>query len=383
MSLQGEEKAETNVIDTTNKKGALAKIMAARTLGLANHPSTQTVTSPVKDPQEKERAEMIEVFNASKLRRGLMGPSTPITQADLDSARDILAEIGGEVPIVVVPDSWNLQADNPAITLLEDAQVTNYKKQLTSSGASYKDLDVDELGERLAAKTILVKQSALKKTPILQRGIIWHEFGHTFLGAAENGDVFAHELTTLRKKFEDPEVINYVKNDRGVDYLAKTAVDPGLEKLKEILKDLGWNLEDRKRELAEKEQTAKRSKLKPGYSLTGKMADFKSRVGSAEDLPADFADMASNTEFDWTGFVWKKLPSSTVYTIDVVRNEREELTPGKRLQGTSSQLKHRAGGTTDLPDEIAKLDPETEFEWDKARWKLINSSTIQQIEIVR
>jgi hypothetical protein len=135
--------------------------------------------------------------------------------------------------------------------------------------------------------------------------------------------------------------------------------------------------------LAEKELASKRSKLKPGYSLTGKMAEFKSRAGSAEDLPADFATMAPNTQFTWTGFVWMMHPPSTVYTIDVLHNNREELTPGKRLQGTPSQLKNRAGATTEPPDGIAKLEPETEFDWDNARWKLINSSTIHQIEIVR
>src|SRR5262249_7692553 len=153
----------------------LAKIMAVRTLWLGDRPSTQTATSPVEDPQAKERGEMEEGFNASKLRPGLLGPSTPITPADLDSAPDIFAEIGGTVPILVIPDTWNLSGDNPAITLLEEAQISNYKKQLTKAGPSYKELDVGELEERLAAKTILVKQSALKKSPILQRGIIWHE----------------------------------------------------------------------------------------------------------------------------------------------------------------------------------------------------------------
>jgi hypothetical protein len=383
MSLQGEETAEPTVIDTTNKMGALAKLVAVRTLGLRNSPSTQAATSPVEDPQAKERAEMEEVFNASKLRRGLFGPSTPITQADLDSARDILAEVDGTVPIVVIPDTWNLSGDNPAITLLEDAQISNYKKQLTKAGPSYKDLDVAELEERLAAKTILVKQSALKKSPIFQRGVIWHEFGHTFLGATENGDVFAHELTCLRNNFEDSEVISYVKNERGLDYLAKTAIDPGLENLKGILKDLGCDLEGRKRALAEKELASKRSKLKPGYSLIGKMAEFKSRAASTEDLPADFANMDPNTQFNWTGFVWVMHAPSTVYIIDVVKNRREELTPGKRLEGTPTQLKTRAGATTDPPDGIVKMEPETVFDWDNDRWKLMNSSTIYHIEIAR
>jgi hypothetical protein len=72
-----------------------------------------------------------------------------------------------------------------------------------------------------------------------------------------------------------------------------------------------------------------------------------------------------------------------VYTIEVVENTREELKPGKRLQGKASQLKQGAGSMTEPPDEIARLQPETEFAWDNARWKLISSSPIHEIEIVR
>src|SRR3954451_2735974 len=235
--------------------------------------------------EQRSRDELRERIAAVRKERKQDTVATPITAAEISAAQVVLDEAGGGV-ILVVPETWDLQGGNPAICLTSSSHVSTYTELLKRSLTSYDPgVNRDWLLARMVEKAILIKQSVLTQTPTIRRGIIWHELGHISLGEAENGDVFAHELTCLRKFLGDSAAREYVNGYRKVDYFARYGQDPGLTNLARVLSELGFDLERRKAEMAEKELQDKRRKLKPGFRLNGPPDTYRSRAGADDDPP--------------------------------------------------------------------------------------------------
>ncbi len=76
----------------------------------------------------------------------------------------------GSVPILVVPDTFNLQGDNPAICLADGGQVDTYKSRIENAGPSYHtEQDARALAQQLGVNAILVKQSIVWQRGDLHR----------------------------------------------------------------------------------------------------------------------------------------------------------------------------------------------------------------------
>jgi hypothetical protein len=129
------------------------------------------------------------------------------------------------------------------------------------------------------------RDRSLLRLNIKRCGIIWHELGHTHLGADENGEVFTNELQSLRKKFTKEDVASYVTNFRKVGYFAANAVDPCRDRLIVALRELDIDLLGAMKKLEDDAREAVQKKLVSGFTLTGQPARFKGRAGALEDLP--------------------------------------------------------------------------------------------------
>ncbi len=185
--------------------------------------------------QEEKQTQSVVVDQGTESSSVATGGSATITQNHITSAKAILDEIDeiGEGQILVVPSSTPMQSGNSAICIGSLAQVDLYKQAVDVRKSSYeKSVDVDSWMKKLAVDTILVSESVFGMTAIKQRGVIYHEFGHTFLGRSETAAVFAHELNCLLKKFPKDEVIGWVNEARGGGkYYDSYAHDPGLREL--------------------------------------------------------------------------------------------------------------------------------------------------------
>jgi len=331
------------------------------------------------------RREMAARISAIKLQRGQTKAANPITAGELESAAVILREIGGNVPIVVVADTWDLSGGNPAICLADASQVELYLTQFDQTAATY-DSSVDRaaLRKSFGVKTILVKQSVLTKSRIVHCGTIWHEFGHTYLGEAETGAVFAHELRWLLKFFDKESVKTYIKDNReGFTYFAGKAVDPGLDELAAVLLELGFDMVDWKEKDAIRTRDNIKKKLKVGFSLSGDPASFPRRAATEQGPDIDIAEADAGTEFDWVDFGWVVHPWQWSYEVMVVESAKGVPKKGAKVSGELGQLKSMLDVGPPPDVDPATLESESVFGWAGNQLKLLSKKKVHKIEIVK
>ncbi len=314
------------------------------------------------------------------------GGSATITPSHIAMAQAILDEVG-KGPILVVPSSVPMQPGNPAICLGDQEQINTYKEHVQNRASSY-DLavNIDAWLPRLSVNTILVSESVLNDpSEINKRAVIYHEFGHTFLGRTETAAVFAHELKCLCNKFTNAEVISWLKAVRGGGtYYVSYAHDPGLKDLTEVLATLGFDLATKKEKKAQDKQTSIRSRLETGYKVSGALSTFKKKAATDDDLPEDVATMAPDTTFDWAGCIWRVYPRVYDYQVELVKTTRTlSLLPGKKLGGLPEQIKKTLGANTDMPSEVeGRLALQATFEWYDSTWKLVRRNVTHEIRVV-
>jgi hypothetical protein len=337
--------------------------------------------STERDKQaEQAKLEMAQRVAALRRLRGQDQPPAAITAGDLSQAQAVLAEIGGNVPIFVVPETWALQGDNLAVCVADGDQARHFTVQLEAGLELFEPEARTELPKAFTEKTILVKKSVLGLSSVNMRGIIWHEFGHSFLGAAENGDVFAHELSSLRKSFSKEEVKAYARDFRKVSYFARYAVDPGLEKLEQQMSELDLDLDGEKKKMAAEAKAAIQRKFKKGFNLSGDPASFQERIKADTPLPIDVPAAQAGTDFVWEGWVWIVAPKAVEYELEVVSSPREDLKPGTKIAGELERLKSRAGNRGD--PAVADQPLDKPFDWEGASWKVVSRTDIHTIEMV-
>ena len=171
--------------------------------------------------------------------------ATMVRQRFLQEARRILDEIQGaaNVPIVVVPPAVAL-GDNPAVTIKKPLHRKMYRDQMTNAKPDNydKDVNVDDLVQRIDLNSILVKDGILEEgTEALKRAVIWHEYGHVVGSAEETGDIYLNEVQRLTEAQDrlGPEDVRSVIDFRTDQY--KKAVEPGKDRLENYLRD-HWNI---------------------------------------------------------------------------------------------------------------------------------------------
>ena len=282
------------------------------------------------------------------------GGSPTITPSHNAAAQAILKEVG-DGPILVVPSSVPMQPGNPAICLGDQEQINTYKQHIQNRASSYDPaVNIDAWLEGLSVNTILVSESVLNDpSEINKRAVIYHEFGHTFLGRTETAAVFAHELKGLSKKFGKPEVVSWLKAVRdGGTYYVSYAHDPGLKDLTEILASLDFDLATKKEKKAQNIETSLKSRLASDHfdkaKISGQLSTFKKKAGTDEDLPAGLEDMAENTEFDWAGHTWRVYPRVYDYSIELVNTSAPLCPshPGRNSEVTRAKSRRRWESTT-------------------------------------
>lgn len=342
--------------------------------------SERTYETPTVGKEEQLKNEMAQRILALKKERNQLKVATPITTGELAAARSVLEKMGAG-RIFVVPETWDLSGGNPAICLTDGSQVTTYSELLMTDLGKYDPGAREELPKAFDLHDILVKQSVVGLEEIKKCGVVWHELGHTTLGAAENGLVFAHELGCLLKSFSKEEVEGYVKTFRTMTYFVDNAADPGLEKLHEVLAVVGFDLLGTRKKKEELSRIAMQKKLRPGFTLTGDPATFQRRAGTPQELPTGVDTMEAGSTFVWSGVTWKVLPRSHDYVLAVVHSAQESLPTGKTIQGTPTQLKGRANARDEPPGLHAKV-PDEQFAWDGSTWKLVSATTVHGIEVV-
>ncbi|MFE3762360.1 hypothetical protein ACFXPI_11415 [Streptomyces sp. NPDC059104] len=149
-----------------------------------------------------------------------------------------VAQIGGsrgahEADILVVPNGFDLQRGNPAVTVKSTQQVQAYRLAVDAHGDKGEwagKVDAKKIQDRVHINTILVKHGLAENPGTELDGILWHEWGHVILDASESGRVFAHELEMiLRHKGKETALAWYRNRPKG--YYAQTAVEPGIDRL--------------------------------------------------------------------------------------------------------------------------------------------------------
>jgi hypothetical protein len=156
--------------------------------------------------------------------------------ADDETAKGILAEIGGSAEIIVVPDSIGMSGENKAITLKSDDRDT-YAGLITTAAQKFANVDLNALLERVKAKTILVQQRLMSGGDLEMCGTIWHEYGHVLHEPKETGNVFNHELTMIAKHRKG-DLATWIANFRPLRYLARYVSEPGIDEMINTLKTI-------------------------------------------------------------------------------------------------------------------------------------------------
>jgi hypothetical protein len=327
----------------------------------------------------------VAVDQGAKPPSGAKGGSATITPSHNAMAQAILNEVG-KGPILVVPSSVPMQPGNPAICLGNQEQINTYKEHVRSRASSYDpDVNIEGWLQGLSVNTILVSESVLNdSSEINKRAVIYHEFGHTFLDRTETAAVFAHELNCLCKKFSKAEVISWLKAVRGGGtYYVSYARDPGLKDLTDALASLDFDLATKKEKKVQDKQTSIRSRLEPGWKVSGSLNSFKKKVATDDELPPDLATMAIDTTFDWAGCTWQVYPRVYDYQVELVGTTRNlSLLPGKKLGGLPEQIKKTLGANTDMPPEVENLALQATFEWYDSTWKLVRRNVTHEIRVV-
>jgi hypothetical protein len=213
--------------------------------------------------------------------------------------------VGGGT-IVVVPSGVDMQAGNSAICLKSGTQCTAFKMKLAKVRGAYDDELYEKVREMIDVDTILVKLYVLSEPDPKRCGIIWHEYGHVQYGAAENGNVFAHELESIENNISAAAAQKYVDDVRGgIDYFVSYANDPGLDKLYGVMDRIGYpEFRERKTGKIAQAQEHKRSKWQPGMSLRGTITQLRNNTGATDDPPGTFVDFQP---FEWGGCRWQRV----------------------------------------------------------------------------
>lgn len=132
-------------------------------------------------------------------------PSAPvqrkITSAVLADARELLAQVGGAVNLIVVPRAMSVgTAENPAICIKKDITVKWVKQQMGQPEIS-KDVDASvdwqAMIDGVGINTIVLHEGAFSGTKADKAAVVWHEYGHVVHGADESGNVYLYEITNL------------------------------------------------------------------------------------------------------------------------------------------------------------------------------------------
>lgn len=167
---------------------------------------------------------------------------------DLDKkAKEILARVGTDVNIIIVPNSFMMQHGNDSLFLKKNIHKNNYRNMIEGEAERgiHGVIDPEKMSQlmQLDAPVILLKESALKDKDDLGRcARIWHEYGHK-IDDPETGDVFAHEVrtvATLLGKKAAQEWLRRAGND-GVTrlvYIARTSTSKGIENLTAALTEV-------------------------------------------------------------------------------------------------------------------------------------------------
>lgn len=162
-------------------------------------------------------------------------------------AKEILAMVGSDVNIIIVPNSFMMQHGNDSLFLKKNIHKNNYRRMV--EGEAERDIhgviDPGKMSQlmQLDAPVILLKESALKDKDELGRcARIWHEYGHK-IDDAETGDVFAHEVRTVATLLGKKSAQEWLRR-AGVDgatrlvYIARTSTSKGIENLTAALTEL-------------------------------------------------------------------------------------------------------------------------------------------------
>lgn len=163
-----------------------------------------------------------------------------VTATQIDEARSILSRINPkETYLIVVPNHFDMAGQtNPGLTLQQKTAMW-FKMNLRKESKEY-DLPAqafEDLIDKVGAKTILVRESALSGSDIYKSGVIWHEYGHVISDQTETGRVFAHEMRKLVDNFGGQQTLEYIVQVRGADYL-KQALPEGMADLIAVLKEV-------------------------------------------------------------------------------------------------------------------------------------------------
>ncbi len=300
-----------------------------------------------------------------------------ITGAHLDAAKRVLAEIGGGDNIVVVPDRVILGVGNHAVTIKDESKVGFFRMGIDKD--AYEGVDVDALIDSIGMDTILVHPGVLGDPDALRCGTIWHEHGHVLHGAAENGNVFAHELACLRKLRGKEVAAAFVADHRkGGSYYTETAVNPGLDLLERELGELGFTFQPG--EKAQAQQRATAPALEIGKVLRGDAAKISGLVGTNEGLPA-LAAVPTNGRFRWAGYDWVLLRRDVEYKITATRAANPQLEKDTTYRGSQAQIKGQARSVLEpLPELDGKRAGDT-FLWQKSTWQVGDVKEFLEIRV--
>jgi glycosyltransferase involved in cell wall biosynthesis len=331
---EGSDAPSTKVTDV---KAALKLKLGARLGNLVQQQSTgalsnlhatlptivSTVVSAHQESGQREKGE--------KEKAEVKGGLASFFPSSDDKAREVLSRIGGTEDIIVVPNSFNLQGSNKAITIKSEDQVERYRATIVSAAKSRPEVDGLATGRRLVINTILVKDELLGLGELEVCGQIWHEHGHVLFDAKESGNVFAHEISCLRKHFPD-SVVEWVTKTRKLAYLARYSSDPGMDQLintlQQVLPELEFikfmnfykNLDE---PVAPKDTVHAEQEINVGTSTLGMIDDLKRKLGLPPESPDTIhPDVKEKDEIPFGPYTWRvekimagEVPAENEYTL--------------------------------------------------------------------
>lgn len=288
---------------------------------VAAHQESGHQDSGHQDSASQEKAEKAEVKG---------GQSSFFPPLD-ERAQVVLARIGGTEDIIVVPNAFNLQGTNQAITIKSEDQVERYRATIVSATRSKPELDGEAIGRRLVINTILVKEELFGLDDLEVCGQIWHEHGHVLHEAKETGNVFAHEITCISENFPD-RVVWWAKEKRKLAYLARYASDPGkaelVSTLKRVLPESDFvtfmNFYDNlDAPVAKKDPVSAEQEITVGTTTLGMIDDLKRKLGLPPDSSETIRpDVKEKDEITFGPYTWRvekimkgEVPEENEYTL--------------------------------------------------------------------
>ncbi|MGH3915802.1 MAG: hypothetical protein ACRDTC_20685 [Pseudonocardiaceae bacterium] len=163
------------------------------------------------------------------------------------NAKEILAMVGSDVNIIIVPNSFMMQHGNDSLFLKKNLHKNNYRSMIEGEAERgvHGVIDPRKMSQlmQLDAPVILLKESALKDQNHLGKcARVWHEYGHK-IDDAETGDVFEHEVRTVAKQLGKEAAQEWLRR-AGKDgvtrlvYIARTATSKGIDNLTAALTEI-------------------------------------------------------------------------------------------------------------------------------------------------